>query len=253
MTINYKQAREKYDYPRAHIRCKKNDCIRPEYFYVRPLENIEGQDSYIIHSTYDLDAYHNRLLTSSVSANRVLGIASVIYWGTYYNKQKPSHGIACHRVQRFHEGNNRSHKAVRSIGIDTIANHVASAQELIENGKYGEALSEIMNIPWLSRAFGSKVLAFLNPKRVGVYDIHISRYVNKPELEMKSTGAMSVKAEQTFTRFCNYLIEQAEYLNASDTPKWSDWNKKQYKWRAVDVERAMFFLATNKKANYEQL
>jgi len=244
--MNLKQARETYNYPSAHIRCQAGVSRHSEYIYVRPLENLENQSSYIFHSTIDLDAYHNRLLTSLVSADKVVGVASIIYWGTYYNKQKPSHGIACHRVQRFQVGNSRSHRSVSSIGIDTIANHVALAQDLINSEKYGKALSEIMNIPWLSRAFGSKVLSFLNPNRIGVYDIHISRYVKRSELEMKSTGAMTVSAENTFNRFCNYLIEHAEHLNTSATPKWSDWDGKEYQWRAVDVERAMFYLATNR-------
>lgn len=195
--MNICEAREAYDYPTSHIRIPNPDCADDHLIYVEALVEKPEQSKYQFRSTRSLDDYHCELLNSENAEKNRIGIASVIYWGTYYNKQSPNHGLAFSRTNKF-----------LKITQD-VTTPLSTARNEINSNNYGLALKEILKIKRLGIAFGTKVLAFLNPDKVGVYDLHISRYINNPSLAMVTTGYYSKEKQKAFDGFCNYLNAKA--------------------------------------------
>lgn len=245
--MDFKTARQQYNYPSSHLRRTFGKPVNFEnLIYVRMNDGTTSEIESVINSTLKLEEYHFGLLNSDDQDEVVLGLASIIFWGNYWVKGKPNFGIARSRTERFFKGNSRSKVAIETFGRSSAFDTIQSAKGHLENDAYGLALKMVCTLPWLSIAFGSKVLSFLCPKKVGVYDLHISRSLHKPDLAMAPTGIISRSVVDTFDKYCAFLIAEAERLNqSSESGLWSDWDGTESKWRAVDVERAYFNLAIN--------
>jgi hypothetical protein len=60
-----------------------------------------------------------------------------------------------------------------------IAQHVLQSRKLLTEENIGEALLTMMKIPFLGMSFASKVLMFMAPERVCVYDKIIADRLKK--------------------------------------------------------------------------
>jgi hypothetical protein len=98
-------------------------------------------------------------------------------------------------------------------------------------------------LPQLGPVFASKVCAFLAPAKCGVIDsIIASKY---PQFGFSIDSKGYVKGTATNIRhydsYCAFLRDQAQDLNrAGDDFLWKDRDNTSQRWRAVDVERAIF-------------
>lgn len=231
--MNLCKAREAYSYPASHIRIPYPGCADEELIYVEALIDNPEHSKYQFHSTKALDDYHFELLNSESPEDNRIGIASVIYWGNYLTKQSRNHGLAFSRANKF-------------LIIDqNVKDPISKAKRAINNDDYGLALKEILSIQRLGISFGSKVLSFLKPDRIGVYDLHISRYFNDQLLAMETTGYYSNKKKIVFSNFCEHLQSKVLDINSSEQNRWRDRDGTLHYWRAVDVERAIFYVMQN--------
>ncbi|MCW3480963.1 hypothetical protein OL229_15550 [Neisseriaceae bacterium JH1-16] len=244
--MNYSSERSKYNYPAAHLRVFGDLPIAYENFiYVRHSEPLHIDPSVTFHSTRSLDSYHGKLLCSENVNDIALGLASVTYWGNYWVKGHANHGLAEARVKRLFFGNARSKKSIDTYGINNLPIALRHATDLIDKNQFGLALKEICEIPWVSIAFGTKILSFVCPEKIGVYDVHISRALGGTSSEMPATGPISKAVVNSYNQYCGYLIDKAYQLNVESSCKWKDWDGADHEWRAVDVERAYFSRAIN--------
>lgn len=235
-------ARESYRYPSAYLSAPVDARLDPTQFtFARPLEAVPGPK---LMSTAQLDHYHGELLNSSEDEDVALGICSVIWWGNYLVKGHPRASRAEVRVRWFLVGNPRSQASIARTGTGPVARIVREARRLLDEDRYGDALAAICQIPWLSIAFGTKVLAFLMPTKAGVYDVHISRAMGIAN-ELRPTGHVSANGRRAFGAYCAQLIDVANRMNGSPDMMWTDTDGLRYPWRAVDVERAIFAFVTS--------
>jgi hypothetical protein len=202
-------------------------------------------------STEELDQHQNRLLSHESNENVVLGYLSTIYWGHYSGKdriERPERALGKVRLAR--DGRDRERmgkreriKGVRDIGLDAVAATVREAIDQLAGDRYGEALELLSSLPQLQVAFGSKVCAFLAPRKCGVIDSVIAE--KNPGLGFlldKSGIVKNIKSNRdSYRPYCLFLQDQAERLNSiGRSHYWTDRDGARYAWRALDVERAMY-------------
>ena len=245
--MSYSEARERYSYPAAHLRVTDENLIvgnldQTDLQFIRPLLADAANDPYIFNSTVELDQYHSELLNSDSVNDVILGLASVCYWGNYLVRGHENHNFSVTRLSWFFSGNARATRCLATLGHQYAFDRVSSAKVLINHGEYGKALSQIADLPFFSRSFASKVLAFMAPSMIGVYDSHIATQLH--DLEMAPTGPMNPAAENTFDLSCQQWQSKADELNNAGKT-WTDWDGSQHNFRAVDVERAEFAISTN--------
>ena len=193
-----------------------------------------------------LDTYHHSLLTSGSPADRLLGLASVVYWG--FITHNP--GYARNRVTWLFNG--RGGRAGANFGNTGPAIHHSIAQLAAPN--FGAALASLNGISQLSRTpFGSKVIAFLSPDSTGVYDNRIKNGLNNvtwsitqnPGVELRNGVGNSnePRVQRRYNNWCRFLQRVATDLNhLGNGYRWRCTEQTPQAWRAVDVERALFQL-----------
>jgi hypothetical protein len=190
-------------------------------------------------TTLEMNAYHNGLLTSHNPSCAVMGYLSIIFWGHFSGQDG---------VVRIARARAKAQKAWRALqpdqgdGITDAANAIHLAARLIALGRSGDAVELLSTLPQLGPAFASKVCAFLAPQRCGVIDsIIASKY---PEFGFALSGGYVKKEKNTwrsYETYCVFLREQADSLNQrGESFCWKDRDGRRHRWRAVDVERAIF-------------
>jgi hypothetical protein len=244
--------RNAYDYPGAHIspratfRNPGGIALTPKIFgFLQPAANGPTTDT-------GLDAFHNSVLTSSVASDTFLGCASVIYWGfiTF------SPNLARHRVDRF-AGLLPGH--VGATKFSTFG-AMKAARSSIAAGRWGDALGWLHTVSQLRQLpFASKAIAFLDPVHAGVYDNRINNFLRSNSLGnalflggarpvhrglMTNAGVGAVVVQVFYQRWCLRLQQLRDALN-NDNVTWICTERVRQRWRAVDVERAIFRLAAN--------
>lgn len=202
------------------------------------------------YSSYGLDMYKRDLLQSERAEDQLLGLLSSTFWGFASGKDSILRfGRALARAN-WHIVGNARHAPQH---VDDILQQLQLTRNAVNLRKYEAALSEAMKIKFLGMSFASKLVMFMDPERVGVYDNVISgKLKNHPDPQLQSLyvnvkyGHAAAKLAQacTFARWCQYCQGVAGELNAAGS-QWTDWDGKQYPWRAVDVERAFFSAPAN--------
>lgn len=190
---------------------------------------------------YDFEEHIRKSLTSDDPDEQYVGIISVVYWG-YANT-----GYRATRVQRLWDARGRR----KEVGaLLTKAGNRASEERL------GKALACMKGAPQLGRTpFASKVVAFLNPVMAGVYDNKINDYMGATQrgpdylrdwlsphvssFHHRIQGVGSPTSQGCYQAWCSFLQQTATELNLSGL-KWAG----SEKWRAIDVERALFAAAS---------
>jgi len=256
LAIALRDSRNSYRYPVARIEetTRLGSAEKPFRSAGMPFRFSEGDPA--TRTSISLDRSFTDLLRSSTARDQLRGVASVVYWGY----QTFSRGYARRKVewlikpQRGHGADLCSPAAIASI---------RKAIEAVDAGQVGDALHAIGRISQLSRTpFASKVIAFMRPASVGVYDNQIRRLLERPDQPPDSpiglwlqtlvkeneiargVGPVSEpRVRKRFENWCRALREAAENLNAlGETLRWRDVHEGPQPWRAIDVERAIFAL-----------
>lgn len=244
-------ARNNYNYPSGHIKVDLSCELTSEN-----LKPVVPNSPDCFSSSLSLDNYHNNLLISSEKESVNLGIVSVQYWGRCFVKGRVNHSQALVRAKWLLDGNAKSNKNIlnENIGFETVKKLIGLTKE----NRIGDAFWELKSVPHLGVSFGSKLLAFINPEKVGVYDSHIARYlvnnieqikllcheVRETDTILKSPQSFRVYDKHRFENYCNLLQLLAAKLNQMGISyQWTDWDNTKNDWRAIDVERALFVLA----------
>lgn len=193
-----------------------------------------------------LDVYHQRLLTSGTRVDRLLGLASVVYWG-FITHNDPLARVRVNWLLHGHGG-----RAGANLH-NTEAALLESIDELAAR-RFGTALNSLNGISQLSRTpFGSKVIAFLSPDQAGVYDNRIMNGLNNvtwsitQDLGARLRGGVGntneQRVKQRYHNWCLFLQRVATQLNhLGGDYQWQCTELTPQAWRAIDVERALFQL-----------
>jgi hypothetical protein len=200
------------------------------------------------YSSLKLDMFHHGLLNSERDDELMHGLLSVVFWGFASGTNGRVHAmfaLSKSRVILYGRKNVSPQKA------EQIIEHLRKARELLRTSRIADALQEAQEMNFLGMSFASKVLTFMNPNIAAVYDAVISdRLKTHSSSDLKSLfvptkRTISKKGRMyqgiTYERWCQWCLKKAEALNASRI-KWTDWDKDECNWRAVDVERAFFAL-----------
>lgn len=207
-----------------------------------------GSDVRCKFSSIELDAFHTTLLNSPSAEDLMHGLVSVVFWGNASSaKGREQSRFAFERARRIPEGKNKESPQDRL----EIVNHLRRARALLGEKRISEALFEVMHIKHLRMSFGSKVLTFMNPTLAAVYDKRISEFLQRQTAEelrrmfidtqAPPSNAMKRRQSEVYAQWCRWCATKADALNKTAI-QWVDWNGSSHRWRAVDVERALFTL-----------
>lgn len=201
-------------------------------------------------TTLDLDIHHYTHLHSEDDQEVILGIYSVMYWGYITSGAK-----SITRCNWISVGNaNNAEASLTYLGLDFAVGIIRSCINLLQHSKYGDALTEIRNLPHVGVSFGTKYLAFLDPENVGVLDDKITRHLSAGSyehllgketiklLEKPKNETLSEAADR-FEAFCKALNVIKKEINETKK-QWKDISGSEMcRFRSVDVERALFSIA----------
>jgi hypothetical protein len=192
-----------------------------------------------------LDRYHGQLLRSTSHDDQLLGLASIVYWG-YFTF---SDSYARNKVTWLLQG--RGRQSGVTLGPTNAA--IANCLQFVVTRQYGQALSAFNGISQLNRTpFASKIVAFLAPDNVGVYDNRIMNGLNQanwgsivsPCQIKNGVGQVNSKTiQRRYQNWCAFLQRIASDLNGMGPQyMWQCTERTPQVWRALDVERAIFQL-----------
>lgn len=232
-------ARSSYDYPKARIlpaTDREHDIrLGPDLYGKFSLPRTDEV------TDTALDAYHYRLLRSGQQEDRLLGLASVVYWG-YYSF---GHAYAENRVKWLVNGYRTQLATTPRMAYACTT----AAQNHLHRKDLGKALASLRNLSQLNQTpFASKVIAFMAPSIAGVYDNRISRGLAQEPwaggMNANVGRVDSSKVSASYQSWCIYLSQIASQLNLGISLgkewAWSCGNEEGQRWRAIDVERALF-------------
>lgn len=198
------------------------------------------------YSSIGLDTFHRELLNSQEDGALLHGLLSVTFWGYLSGARgRVTEGRALARTNWICQGRGDAPPQNKQ----EILLHLRTARQHVLSDSPALALREAMRISYLGMSFASKVVAFMGPDVASVYDKIISdglREETNPELQAlfvdtAATVSESKRATQvaTYGRWCNWCVARASELNLAGRT-WNDWNGTVNRWRAIDIERALF-------------
>lgn len=187
---------------------------------------------------FEHDEYHRKLLTSSDQVEVSLGICSKIYWGYITHNE----GYALNRVGWYLSGH-------QLPGTSPV--RIATAmQEALVAPDEGIAISKFGGISQLGRvSFASKSLTGALPERSGVMDGKLDRGLRRSKWAAAAPfigigSVNSPRIQGAYKAWCEFLRHVAAQLNAGielgAASYWAITDGVPVRWRAVDVERAIF-------------
>ena len=233
MTQSFEHYRNAYSYPTLTIKGS------PNYW-----EQIE------FNNTQNLDNYLNKMLNSNQDEEVVLGYLGVLFWGHASSSDgRNLSRRALGKVKLAYNGYIRRRNQIDekilgivNIGIGDVAKIIRKAADFIQMDAYSLALKNLCDLPQLQVAFSSKLCAFISPEKCGVIDSQIAN--NFPEMEFRLQNGYVANNRDNINRFSNYCIwlqEKSKQLNSDQSNSlWTDRDGTQCRWRALDVERALF-------------
>lgn len=159
----------------------------------------------------------------------------MIYWGHISGKTgKIKTNYALAKVHRA--------KTSRHYSAFVVAQRLSQAKTLIRRRRYGDAVVCLTGIPQLGFAFASKVCAFISGNECGVIDSVIVR--QHPEFGFQTRNGYVQNTQHNaaaYNQYCKYLQAEAQKLNRCGLrARWKDRDGSLHRWRAVDVERALY-------------
>lgn len=180
-----------------------------------------------------------RLFRSANPADVVLGYLSVIYWGHYLGRSgKPNAPRALSKVHLALGGLSK-----KGLKDEDTAALIRAAASLLRMRRSELAIRMLMKLPQLKMAFASKVCSFLDSDCHGVIDRVIARKYRKLGFAFDAQGYVSNGRDNilAYVQYCQFLTRQARSLNSLGTAyRWRERAGPSRRWRAVDVERALY-------------
>ncbi|MCI0148045.1 hypothetical protein KNO81_19345 [Paraburkholderia sediminicola] len=201
---------------------------------------------------YQLDEYHRELLTASNAIKNLLGSTSVVYWGFYTWSPEIAHIRARRHLMGFRSrlGTSPERIADAFARMDTAAS-------------MGEALGALAGFSQLGRTpFASKVCTKRHPERGGVLDTQLFKGLSRSGWAagaafLRLGSVADARCQDAYMAWCAVLSSIASQLNAgidAGLPwHWEDTDGSRRRWRAVDVERAIFKYLLLEKNNVRRL
>jgi hypothetical protein len=197
---------------------------------------------------YQLDEYHRKLLTAPSALKNLLGSTSVIFWGFYTWGSAIAHIRASRHLIGF-----RSRPGTSPDVIADAFARIDSAPSI------GEAIGALAGISQLGRTpFVSKLITKRHPERSGVLDTQLFNGLSHSNWATGATflrlgNVADARCQEAYMAWCAVLSSIASQMNAGiDTGlpwHWEDVDGSGRRWRAVDVERAIFKYVLLKKNN----
>ena len=180
-----------------------------------------------------------RLFRSPNPADVVIGYLSVIYWGHYLGRRgKPNAPRALSKVHVAVDALNK-----KGLKDEDTAALIRTAASLLRMRRSALAIETLMKLPQLKMAFASKVCSFLDSDCHGVIDRVIARKYRKLGFAFDAAGHVSNGRDNVlaYVQYCRFLTRQARFLNSLGTAyRWREHAGGNRRWRAVDVERALY-------------
>lgn len=204
------------------------------------------------HSTRALDSYFNGLLRSANNHDKLLAYLGIIYWGHYSgqtSRTTPSRAMAKANLAysgqtRIHKGRTQRMRGVVDITLGTTTTLLNSAAASIAAHRYGEAVGILTDLPGIGFAFATKICAFLDPEKCGVADSLIASKYPGFGFAQDAKGYITNTATNRakYDQYCICLQNAAGGLNGAPAPysNWTDRDGVLQRWRAIDVERALY-------------
>jgi len=252
----FRDAREAYAYVPARLTvCEQGipdvDCALVKLTMSVPRNWQHGgpavRRSY---SSVELDQFHHGLLNANRASALMHGLVSVAFWGYASGKDRivrPSRA----RARARWIANGKAGKSPQDQG--QVIGSLLRLKDLLQAKRFGDALLEVMTIEHLGMSFGSKVIAFMSAGAASVYDKVISEWLGRqkdPVLEglyistaFQQSDAGKGRQANTYAKWCVWCTAKAQELNEAGWG-WADWDGLTHRWRAVDVERALFHIAS---------
>lgn len=234
-------ARNSYNFPGAKIVWANGNGANPNQIMIAGNPAIFCPPGPGTQTDIALDSYHHRLLTSPNACDRLLGLASVVYWG-YFTFSDP---YARNKVDWLLSGH------AKRPGVSSAAAMHAIDLALVDLGvpDSGLALSRLSQLSGLGQTpFASKVIAFLSPSTSGVYDNRIQKGLTirqwalcPPPGDIRSGvgQASQPRIQRKYQNWCFFLERVQAELNGFGC-LWQNTETTPQQWRAIDVERALF-------------
>jgi len=193
-------------------------------------------------SSIKLDEFHSALLMGNHPQQILHGLLSVVFWGNLSGRDAKVNIRRALRRASWHISG-KVNSAAQSP--KDIVLHLVNARDHLTNRRIADALTEVMRIKYLDLAFGSKVLAFMQPEVAAVYDKVISSRLassSDPDVRMLANGVMLRQAKEKadlYSAWCGWCFNKAAALNEAGAT-WRDWDGKKHAFRAIDTERAIY-------------
>ena len=120
------------------------------------------------------------------------------------------------------------------------------------DSEHGAALGSLNGVSQLQRTpFASKIIAFVDPDKAGIYDNRIGNALASSATDSHLAGGVgsvsSGSIKGIYDQWCEHLSEIAEFLNegieSAKSWRWIENESGEQDWRALDVERTYFSLA----------
>lgn len=187
----------------------------------------------------DLDRYHTKLLHSNDPVENLLGTISTVFWGFYTFGPR----FAMIRATRHRDGY-RGKQA-------STPEHVAECLRACTSEDLGAALGQLGGLSQLGRTpFASKVIALMYPEKAGVLDnkiadaLAVSSWAEGAPFQKGIGDVRELRYQHRYAAWCDFLSTISGRLNVGidDGAAWH-WGKgstRPQRWRAIDVERALF-------------
>jgi len=233
-----RESRNLYSYPKVRLlpSTSPTEFKISARLWAKPDEETSNQQTDLF-----LDEYHQKLLTSEDPAENLLGTASVIFWG-YYTFSK---SYAINKLKWHLDGGKLKIASTPEL-VHKKLNKVHAEPDPGKAISFLHGLSQLGSIP-----FASKVIAFSRPDSSGIYDNQIHKGLSKRgwdtfEVLKPRIGRVNEPGVQlAYSRWCNFLttlsgLMNEEIENRSDF-RWTDSTGRLCHWRAIDIERALFF------------
>lgn len=199
------------------------------------------------YSLVGLDQFHTALLLSDAAQDQRHGLLSCVTWGFISGTDlliRPERAFG--KAGSLLKGAGARRPPQRPEEVRALLD---TARRAARDGDLATAVRACLRIKFIGPAFATKLVMMMRPDIAAVLDSVINERLfdhADPEL-LAIHGRMDTfpgaRAQERFVarylQWCSWCTRQAQALNAEGST-WPDWDGVEYRWGAVDVERAYF-------------
>jgi hypothetical protein len=217
----FKIARERYTYvPARLIRVADDEKADRVCFGLRLRGHVpqewpaRASSARVDISSIELDEFHGGLLRSTADDDLLHGLLSVVFWGFASGTDGRLHlDRAIARASAIAHG--RANAAPQTP--ETVLKLLRQVRQLVDTGttaSIAAAFLTALQIKFLQMAFASKLLMFMQPATLAVYDEVVSlRLLGHPDPQLRelyvstalpTSPAAHERQAQTYARWCQW-------------------------------------------------